>query len=36
MPGEEPELDLASPLYKGEPRNLRTLHGKRKLVEDGE
>lgn len=36
MPGEEPELDLASPLYEGEPGNLRTLHGKRKLVEDGE
>ena len=27
---------LASPLYEGEPGNLRTLHGKRKLVEDGE
>lgn len=34
MPGEEPELDLASPQYEGERGNLRTLHGKRKLGEE--
>lgn len=34
MPGEEPELDLASPQYEGERGNLRTLHGKRKLSEE--
>jgi heptose-I-phosphate ethanolaminephosphotransferase len=34
MPGEEPELDLASPQYEGEPGNLRTLHGKKRLMEE--
>lgn len=34
MPGEEPELDLASPQYEGEKGNLRTLHGRRKLEEE--
>lgn len=34
MPGEEPELDLASSQYKGERENLRTLHGKKKLSEE--